>query len=315
MHLRARDPNAGGLVIAIDQEHAKAIAAIFQERLGVTPAIATSDDPQASDKIARFAEGIAPWIVAVRMVSEGVDIPRLRVGVYATNTITELFFRQAVGRLVRWSARMSRQGAYMFIPDDIRLRKFGTGIAEQRRHSLAKPRREDDEFDRPDREEKEERSETERDLSEQLSLFAAISSTPLDENGRPIEQPSLFKADADDGDEIPEFVESWSGSTADPTMAARASAPRPMALVPLPERDAATALAAPKTSALARRRALREANSDVVRDLVHMTGRTHAEVNAELNRKVGVKRIGEASVRQLERRLEAAQALLKSRKL
>jgi negative regulator of replication initiation len=88
-----------------------------------------------------------------------------------------------------------------------------------------------------------------------------------------------------------------------------------MALVPLPERDAAATIGAPKTSALARRRALREANSDIVRDLVHMTGRTHAEVNAELNRKVGVKRIGEASVRQLERRLEAAQALLKSRKL
>ncbi len=318
MHLRARDPVAGGLVIAIDQEHAKAIAAIFQERLGVTPAVATSDDPQASDKIARFAEGIAPWIVAVRMVSEGVDIPRLRVGVYATNTITELFFRQAVGRLVRWSARMSRQGAYMFIPDDIRLRKFGTGIAEQRRHSLAKPRRDDDELgERPEREEKEERSETERDLSEQLSLFAAISSTPLDENGRPIEQPTLYKADAegDEGEEIPEFVESWGGAAPDPTMAARASAPRPMALVPLPERDAAATIGAPKTSALARRRALREANSDIVRDLVHMTGRTHAEVNAELNRKVGVKRIGEASVRQLERRLEAAQALLKSRKL
>ena len=144
MHLRARDPHAAGLVITMDQEHAKAIAGVLEARLGVTPTVATSDDPAASDKISRFADGIAPWIVAVRMVSEGVDIPRLRVGVYATNTVTELFFRQAVGRLVRWNARLGRQAAYMFIPDDVRLRKFGGAIAEQRRHCLRKESRDDD---------------------------------------------------------------------------------------------------------------------------------------------------------------------------
>src|SRR5206468_8319308 len=155
--------------------------AIMEERLGITPTIATSDDPSASDKISRFADGIAPWIVAVRMVSEGVDIPRLRVGVYATNTVTELFFRQAVGRLVRWNSRLARQAAYMFIPDDVRLRKFGAGIAEQRRHSLRK--RDDEEGRRnEDTEAPPKKTETERDLSEQLSLFAAISATPLDEN-------------------------------------------------------------------------------------------------------------------------------------
>ena len=63
----------------------------------LTATVAVSEDPQASAKISTFAGGNAPWIVAVRMVSEGVDIPRLRVGVYATTTTTELFFRQAVG--------------------------------------------------------------------------------------------------------------------------------------------------------------------------------------------------------------------------
>ncbi len=72
------------------------------------------------------------------MVSEGVDIPRLRVGVYATNTITELFFRQAVGRLVRWNAQQPRQAAYMFIPDDIRLRKFS---GANRRAAPPQPRK------------------------------------------------------------------------------------------------------------------------------------------------------------------------------
>ena len=161
----------------------------MQERLGISPTVTTSDDPAASEKISRFADGIAPWIVAVRMVSEGVDIPRLRVGVYATNTVTELFFRQAVGRLVRWNARLAKQAAYMFIPDDIRLRKFGAAIAEQRRHCLRKESRADDGYEgERDGEPAAKKTETERDLSEQLSLFAPISATPLDEHGRPLEQ-------------------------------------------------------------------------------------------------------------------------------
>ena len=133
MHLRARDPHAAGLVITMDQEHAKAIAAVLEERLGVSPTIATSDDPSASDKISRFADGIAPWIVAVRMVSEGVDIPRLRVGVYATNTVTELFFRQAVGRLVRWNARHRPPGGVHVHP------RRRAAAKVRRRHRRAAP--------------------------------------------------------------------------------------------------------------------------------------------------------------------------------
>jgi superfamily II DNA or RNA helicase len=304
MHLRARDPVAGGLVIAIDQEHAKGIAAVMEERLGTTPTIALSDDPQASDKIARYGEGVAPWIVAVRMVSEGVDIPRLRVGVYATNTITELFFRQAVGRLVRWNARLPSQAAYMFIPDDIRLRKYGGAIAEQRQHCLRKERRDDDPYDRDEgTDARERKTETERDLSEQLSLFAPISAVPLDEQGRPIEGERLWAAenDVESADSIPDLVEDW---TTQPAM--------PFAPVPMPEADPEPP-AKPKTGALARRRQLREANSDVVRDLVHLTGKTHAELNGLLNRKVGIKQIAQATVRQLEQRLVAAQAMLKRR--
>src|SRR6185436_14412514 len=74
LHLRARDPRAAGLVIAIDQEHARGIAEIMEERLGVVPTVATSDHPDASNKIGAFGDSNTPWIVAVRMVSEGVDI-------------------------------------------------------------------------------------------------------------------------------------------------------------------------------------------------------------------------------------------------
>ena len=314
MHLRARDANAAGLVITMDQDHAKAIATVFEERLGVTPTIATSDDPTASEKISRFADGIAPWIVAVRMVSEGVDIPRLRVGVYATNTVTELFFRQAVGRLVRWNARIGRQGAYMFIPDDVRLRKFGGAIAEQRRHCLRKESRDDDGGGPRDDggEPLPRKTETERDLAEQLSLFAPISATPLDEHGRPIEAPRVYDpditADDDPNGEIPDFV----GAPGADGLRALLE-PVPLAgEVPPPVADPVP-LAAPKNSMLARRRQLREQNASAVMDLVHLTGRTHGDINAELNRKVGVKRISIATLRQLERRLEAARAMRKTR--
>jgi superfamily II DNA or RNA helicase len=317
MHLRARDPRAAGLAITIDQEHAKAIATIMEERLGITPTIATSDDPSASDKISRFSDGIAPWIVAVRMVSEGVDIPRLRVGVYATNTVTELFFRQAVGRLVRWNARLGQQAAYMFIPDDVRLRKFGAAIAEQRRHCLRKESRDDGEGPRRDEdaEPPPRKTETERDLSEQLSLFAPISATPLDEDGRPIETPRLYApdvtADDDPNGEIPDFVGATGGDVRTGPVPLE-PAPRGEH-VPPPIADPVP-IAAPKNSALARRRQLREQNAAAVIDLVHLTGRTHAEVNSELNRKVGIKRISIATLRQLEQRLTAAKAMMAKRR-
>src|SRR3546814_15799770 len=79
------------------------------------------------------------------MVSEGVDIPRLRLGVFATTTTTELFFRQAVGRLVRHTGGAAAQErAWLFIPDDPRLRTWATTIAEQRRPQLRR-KVEDDE--------------------------------------------------------------------------------------------------------------------------------------------------------------------------
>ena len=323
MHLRAADPTAGALAIAIDQDHARGIAAILTDKLGVLPVVATSDDPDASAKIGRFADGTTPWMVAVRMVSEGVDIPRLRVGVYATNTITELFFRQAVGRLVRWNARLRRQAAYMFIPDDIRLRKFASSVAEQRRHTLRKESQDDD-FGMGEREPAP-APEVAEDPFAQLNLFAAISATPLDEHGRELDEVRVYKADeADGGDPIPDLVdparvEALTGAEG---LSGRArwelSVP-----VPPPEADALTpgtprgpggAGARPDApSPLVRRRQLREQNSELVRDLVHRTGRTHAEINQELNRKVGIRRISEATIKQLEQRLLAARGITRKR--
>src|SRR5579884_5084 len=82
--VRRGQPQAGGLVIASDQDHARRIGELLTWDCRVTATVVTSDDPSASERIAAFAQGSGEWLVAVRMVSEGVDIPRLRVGVYAT---------------------------------------------------------------------------------------------------------------------------------------------------------------------------------------------------------------------------------------
>ena len=317
-HLRGRDPRAAGLVIAMDQEHARAIAALMQERLGVSPLVATSDESDASRKIGAFATSTAPWIVAVRMVSEGVDVPRLRVGVYATNTVTDLFFRQAVGRLVRFVPGLGRQTAYMLIPDDKRLRTFAAGIAEQRRHSLRRPDRDDDfawgQADGAvdgDPEASAEARAAAEDEDGQLSLFTALSAVPLDDQGRPHAPRRVYEDP--DGDESP---------TRPLTMRAREPRWGPnrfeLAPVPLPdpESPAAGGAAPPataKVSALVRRRQLRELNAAIVVDLVHLTGRSHAELNAELNRRVAIRRVTEATIRQLELRHQAALKMMQRR--
>jgi len=129
-------PSAGGLIVAADKAHAGAIAEKLASISGQTPALVTSDDPLASEAIDRFAAGDARWLVSVLMVSEGVDVPRLRVGVYATPARTELFFRQVVGRFVRRSPAPRRQMSYLFLPADPRLKQLCARVEEERRHAL-----------------------------------------------------------------------------------------------------------------------------------------------------------------------------------
>ena len=311
MHLRQRDPRAAGLVIAIDQEHARGIARpACTNGCGVTPGRRHLRRPGRLGQDQRGSPAAAaPWIVAVRMVSEGVDIPRLRVGVYATNTITDLFFRQAVGRLVRWIAGRRRQNAYMFIPDDVRLRTFGAAIAEQRRHSLRKPGDDKDDPFASEGPPREKAPAAEEEADGQLSLFTAISSVALDDKGQRLQEARVF--DPELGDPIPDLAPPRGAGGPDFALGQVPLDPTPS--VPLPARDVAPvpAPAAEALSPLARRRQLREQNSDAVTDLAHLTGRSHAELNADLNRRLKIRRISEASVRQLQQRLELAKKMLK----
>jgi hypothetical protein len=261
----------------------------------------------------------------VRMVSEGVDIPRLRVGVYATHTVTDLFFRQAVGRLVRWTGGRGRRGAYMFIPGDARLRTFAAEIAQQRRN-CRKVRA--FEGDGPEGGEipdgRELPTEREEPADGQLSLFAPISAVPLDDQGRRLDGIRVFGDEHDhelgddsgqghDGDAAAGRGDEDAGGASTPGSAAASAAEHDP--VPLHPADAPATIAGaspqPVKAALARRRELRERNSEAVAEFARARGKSHAEVNADLNRRVGIRRISEATVRQLERRLDLALKLLR----
>jgi superfamily II DNA or RNA helicase len=125
-------PDAGGLVIASDHETARAYAALLRKISGERPAVVLSDDPTASKKISGFAASTSRWMVAVRMVAEGVDVPRLAVGVYATSISTPLFFAQAVGRFVR--ARKRGETASVFVPSVPTLLSFAAELEAERDH-------------------------------------------------------------------------------------------------------------------------------------------------------------------------------------
>ena len=129
-------PDAGGLVVAIDKEHAERLAARLHRITGAPPEVVTSDAADASLRIARFAAGSGTWLVSVLMVSEGVDIPRLRVGVYATSARTELFFRQVVGRFIRRTRTPKEQMSHLFLPSDPTLKRLAAEIEEERNHAL-----------------------------------------------------------------------------------------------------------------------------------------------------------------------------------
>ncbi|WP_290853687.1 DEAD/DEAH box helicase [Gordonia sp. (in: high G+C Gram-positive bacteria)] len=133
-------PDAGGLVIATDQQIARDYAELLYAMTGKKPALILSDDPKSSSRIAEFAASDDEWMVAVRMVSEGVDVPRLSVGVYATNASTPLYFAQAIGRFVR--SRRPGETASVFLPSVPVLLDLASKLEAQRDHVLGKPHRE-----------------------------------------------------------------------------------------------------------------------------------------------------------------------------
>ncbi|MFZ2013971.1 MAG: DEAD/DEAH box helicase [Nocardioides sp.] len=142
--VRRHVPDAGGLVIATDQDSARAYAALLRSISGEKATVVLSDEKAASKRIAAFTDSDARWMVAVRMVSEGVDVPRLAVGVYATSIATPLFFAQAVGRFVR--ARARGETASLFVPSVPNLLGLAAQMEVERDHVLGRAVRDDDDI-------------------------------------------------------------------------------------------------------------------------------------------------------------------------
>ena len=132
--VRRHVPDAGAMIIASNQTAARAYARILENLTGEKPTVVLSDDSGASSRIEEYAAATSRWLVAVRMVSEGVDVPRLCVGVYATSTSTPLFFAQAVGRFVR--ARKRGETASVFLPSVPVILEHAASMEVERDHAL-----------------------------------------------------------------------------------------------------------------------------------------------------------------------------------
>ena len=137
LHLRRQDDSdAAGLVVCADCDHADAIATFLTGVLGHRPVVACSrlldpSDPEPANAIRDFKRGHEPWLVAVNMVSEGVDIRRLRIVVHLTNRLTLLSFRQIVGRVVRTDPRNADDHGRVYLPADPSLVSMATTITEE----------------------------------------------------------------------------------------------------------------------------------------------------------------------------------------
>lgn len=114
--MRHDHPDAAGLVVAMDINAADRIAHQIKRLTGEDSTVVHTDEDDSSRLIKAFRKSRQRWIVSVKMVSEGVDIPRLRVGIYATNITTELFFLQFIGRFLRMIHGLEKQYASCHVP-------------------------------------------------------------------------------------------------------------------------------------------------------------------------------------------------------
>ncbi len=128
-------PRAAGLVLASDQEAARGYAVAASEVLGYEPVVILSDDPDATKRIAAFQRGDTRMAVAVRMISEGVDIPRVAVLAYLSRAAKDLIWQQSVGRSLRKSSpAAAHEVATVFLPAVRPLLDLAARMEEQRNH-------------------------------------------------------------------------------------------------------------------------------------------------------------------------------------
>jgi superfamily II DNA or RNA helicase len=129
--IRDRMPDAGGLVIAPSIEIAKYFVELIEMIEGERPILVHSQMLSAENKIDAFRKSNRRWLVSVAMISEGVDIPRLRVLVYLSSALTELAFRQAIGRAVRTNGPDDDTYAYVVMPSFDTLEEYARRVEDE----------------------------------------------------------------------------------------------------------------------------------------------------------------------------------------
>jgi superfamily II DNA or RNA helicase len=307
---RAGMADAGGLIIASDQQTARAYARLIGQITGERAVVVLSDDVGASARIAAFAESDQRWMVAVRMVSEGVDIPRLAVGVYATSASTPLFFAQAIGRFVR--ARQPGESASVFLPSVPHLLGLASEMEAERDHVLGAPKK--DGFD----DELLERAQRDDQASGELEKrYAALSATA--ELDQVIFDGASFGTAAQAGTPEEEEYLGLPGLLTPDQVTLLLSKRQSDQLAAQQRRRTALAAAEPVAtastappvalSAAQRRVALRRQLNALVAARHHRTGQPHGKIHAELRRLCGGPPSAQATIEQLEERIATVQTL------
>ncbi|MFB9240037.1 DEAD/DEAH box helicase [Plantactinospora siamensis] len=300
--------DAGGLVIASDQQSARAYAKLINTLTGQRPVVVLSDDAGSSARIAAFAASDERWLVAVRMVSEGVDIPRLAVGVYATSASTPLYFAQAIGRFVR--ARRPGETASVFLPSVPHLLGLASEMEAQRDHVLGKPKGDEDGLDDAllERAQRDEQASGELEKQfEALSATAELDQVIFDgasfgtaaQAGTPEEEEYLGLPGLLTADQVAVLLSKRQAAQLAAQRRNRADNPE----VPEPRAESAP------MSAAQRRVALRRQLNTLVAAHHHRTGLPHGKIHAELRRLCGGPPSAQATIEQLEQRIATVQTL------
>jgi superfamily II DNA or RNA helicase len=297
--------DAGGLVIASDQQTARAYARLLERVTGEKAVVVLSDDVGASARIAAFADSDQRWMVAVRMVSEGVDIPRLAVGVYATSASTPLFFAQAIGRFVR--VRQPGETASIFLPSVPHLLGLASELEAERDHVLGEPKKrdgfDDDLLERAQRDEQasgelEKRFEVLSATAEfDQVIFDGASFGTTAQAGTPEEEEYLGLPGLLTADQVSVLLNKRQAEQLAAQRRRGTSEP-----VPPPQP------AGPR-SAAERRVALRRQLNTLVAAHHHRTGLPHGKIHAELRRLCGGPPSAQATIEQLEERIATVQTL------
>jgi superfamily II DNA or RNA helicase len=286
-------PDAGAMVIASDQTAARAYAAVLTKLTGKTPTVVLSDDPGSSARIAEFSAATSPWLVAVRMVSEGVDVPRLAVGVYATSASTPLFFAQAIGRFVR--TRRPGETASIFLPSVPNLLLLASEMEAKRNHVLGKPHRESLDDEEPIERRKSEPSELDNGF-ESLGADAELDQVIFDGSSFGTATPAGSDEEADYLG-IPGLL----GAEQMRDLLRRRQEEQ------LSKRTATGEV--PRPSMHGQLRELRRELNTLVSIAHHRTGKPHGWIHNELRRICGGPPIAAATSDQLKARIEAVRTL------